>query len=542
MTARPPHPIHPWSHALVERIAEHQPSAATWWGIADFDDRWEDLSPSGVAHWASFLEGVGQELDAMPAADHTWDRLAIDVARAWLEQERSTHGSQAAFRHLGHIATPFQMIRHTLHHMPQDTTEQREAVRARLAALPTYLDGYRAALSHGIDIGERVGARQVQSCVAQGRNVVARRLLDQVPGPDADRAHHAFAAFTDWLEETYLPAAKPEDGVGEHRYQAAAGQFLHAPVDLDDAYAWGWTRVHELHAELVEVIGRVSPGRTLADTVQAWRTDPSTTARSPDAFLERVRGWQEQAMALLGELLPVPEVARTLEIERAPAGLPPGAWYSAPSEHADRPGTITYSLGEGPVPLFDQQSTACHEGFPGHHLQLSIERTLQDRLSRLHRLVFQCMGYAEGWALYAERLVDEHGGYDDDVQRAGYLVNQIARACRVVLDIGLHTGRAIPAGTRLPGVEPGAPWTFERAVAFMTHIGGLRPEVSHSEITRYLGWPGQAISYALGQRQFLTLRRTFLARGHSLATFHDRVLGSGTLGLGQLSRAVLTEP
>jgi uncharacterized protein (DUF885 family) len=189
------------------------------------------------------------------------------------------------------------------------------------------------------------------------------------------------------------------------------------------------------------------------------------------------------------------------------------------------------------VPLFDQQSTACHEGFPGHHLQLAIQRALGSQLSRFHRVVYHCTGFAEGWALYAEALMDELDGYESPIQRVGYLVNQIARACRVVLDIGAHTGQRIPATSTF---EPGQPWTYPRGVAFMTEVGGLRAEVAESEVTRYLGWPGQAISYKVGQRVILDLRREAMAAGGDLATFHQRLLGSGTVGL-DLAREVLAD-
>lgn len=535
------HPVFPYAHTLVERVAELRPSSATMWGVAGHDHRWEDLSPEGIAEVRSLLVAVRSEIDALPAATEEWSVLAVDILRTWVEQELADIDSGQPWRWLDHIASPFQMLHLALTHM--DKAADADAIRARLAGLPQVLEGYRESLAHGLEVGERVAARQVRSCIAQGRNLVQRRLLDIVPGPEADAAHQAYAALTAWLEDTYLPQAEPADGVGEDRYLPAARRFLHDELDLDATYAWGWELVHELHTELQAILGRVAPGETLEQAVVRWRTHPDTSAAGADAFLERVRGWQARALADLDGVLPVPDIARELRIERAPGGLPPGAWYLPPSEDGKRPGTVQYSLPEGRVPLFDQQSTACHEGFPGHHLQLAIQTTLRGRLSRLHRLGFHCTGFAEGWALYAERLVDERGGYESDVQRVGYLVNQIARACRVVLDIGLHTGRSIPSDVPLPtdpstGVEPGAPWTYERAVHFMTGIGGLRREVSESEITRYLGWPGQAISYSVGMRRMLELRDRFLGRGGSLLGFHEQVLGAGTVGLGRLASSL----
>ena len=543
LTPSSPHPIFALSSDLVERIADQRPSSATFWGLPGRNHRWEDLSPEGVAAWRGLVAEAQSQLDALPPGQGEWDTLAVDVLRTWLQHEREADASGEPFRWLGHIASPFQNFHLTLSHMERGTEEARDAVRARLAALPEALTHYRAALAHGLTVGERASVRQVRSCVDQGHNIVANRLLDLVEGSEADLAHQAYADLTEWLATEYLPAADPADGIGEARYQPAAERFLHDELNLDETYAWGWELVHDLHTQLQDVLTRIAPGSTLAEAVQRWRTDPTTTAPDAETFLDRVRGWQAGAQALLSDLVPIPPIVRKLRIERAPQGLPPGAWYISPSEDGLRPGTIQYSLQDGPVPVFDQQSTACHEGFPGHHLQLALQTSIRDRLSRLHRLVFHCLGFAEGWALYAERLVDEHAGYESDVQRAGYLVNQIARACRVVLDIGLHTHRPIPHDVPFPdstttGVERGATWTYDRAVRFMTEIGGLRPEVSASEITRYLGWPGQAISYSVGMKRMLEVRTSFLARGGHLRDFHEQVLGSGMVGLRQLADRV----
>ena len=543
-----PHVAFDLSHDLVEEMAHHRPTAATMWGLHQHDHQWDDLSPEGTEAWRAFLADARARIQALPPPSTAGDRLAVDVAQAWVDQELEELDSGRIYRLIGHVATPIQGLHLTLTHMDRRTPEGKEAVRARLAGLPEALEGYKAGLVHGLDIGERAAVRQVRSCVKQGQNIVARRLLHVIDGPEADAATLGYAALTDWLETTYLPRAAPADGVGEARYLPAAKAFLHDELDLDATYAWGWQAVAELYEQLVDVLSRVRPGATVATAVEGFRSGDDSTSPSPDAFLDQVRTWQADALERLDGVLPVPPIARQLLIERAPKGLPPGAWYMPPSEDGSRPGKVQYSLRDGPVPIFDQQSTACHEGFPGHHLQLAIQSTLHGRLSRLHRLAFRCVGFAEGWALYAERLVDEHDGYDNELQRAGFLVNQLARACRVVLDIGLHTARPIPTELGLPqhsltgaetGLTPGATWTYARGVAFLTEIGGLRREVSESEVTRYLGWPGQAISYSVGMRRLLELRADFLAAGGELPDFHERVLGSGMVGLSQVARTVM---
>jgi uncharacterized protein (DUF885 family) len=533
------HPIHAFSDGFVDRFAAHRPVLATFWGVAGHDHRWPDLSPAGVAAFATFLADERTTLDALPPASDRWDVLAVDIARATIDVEQQILASGAPYRALSHIASPFQLFHMALTHMHR-TGAAPDALRARLRGLDEAFAGYREALRHGLDHGHPVAARQVRSCIAQGRSLLAERLLDGPELPEVAEAYAAYASFTDWLEETVLPRAPERDGVGEDAYRVAVRTFLHTDPDLDGTFAWGWTRVVELHAAIQEVLGRLALP-DLATAVRTLQTAEHATAPDADAFLDRVRHWQANALQALDGLVPTPPIARNLRIERAPRGLPPGAWYLPPDEHGTRPGIVQYSLGDDRIPLFDQQSTAFHEGFPGHHLQLALQTTLQSRLSRLHRVVFHCTGFSEGWALYAEQLCDEQELYDDDVQRLGYLVNQIARAARVVLDIGLHTGRPMPVvglpervGDRPTGYTPGARFDFDRAVAFLTTIGGLRPEVSESEITRYLGWPGQAISYAVGQRALLEHRERFLASGGTLLGFHEHVLGSGTVPLARL--------
>ncbi|MEZ4316364.1 MAG: DUF885 domain-containing protein [Myxococcota bacterium] len=548
------HPAFALSDHVVDLLAELRPAMATMCGIPGHDGRWDDVSPDGQGAFRERLVAAQTQISALPRAEDRWDALAVHVLEEVVGREIATIDRDPPTMWLNHLASPFQMFPLTLENMDPSTPEAVEDLVSRLDGLDVAMEQYRQHLEHQIGQGRTVSRRQVVSCIAQGRTMAEHRsfqhhadraaraghpeALVQHVRSAADRAQDVHARLTDWLESTYLAAAVPHDGVGEQAYLPEAESFLHVPIEVDDTLAWGWDEVERLHAELVRELDRAAPGRTLAEAVQMWRTDPSTSAPDADAFLDRIRAWQSDAMDRLGADLPMPEALRNLDIDASPPGSPPGAWYAGPSEDLSRPGRVRYSfVGDGPIPLFDQQSTAYHEGFPGHHLQIGIQRSLAGKLSRLHRAMHHCSGFAEGWALYAEQRMDEHGFYEAPPMRVGMLVNQIARACRVVLDLGLHVGRPIPKGACF---EPGEAWTFERAVAFMTEIGGLRPEVSESEVLRYLGWPGQAISYKVGQRVLLDLRAEFLARGeHPVSEFHRRVLGSGTVGLGRVRAEVL---
>ena len=219
-----------------------------------------------------------------------------------------------------------------------------------------------------------------------------------------------------------------------------------------------------------------------------------------------------------------------------------GAYYVQPSEDFSRPGTVWYSLGDQQdIPLWDEISTAYHEGFPGHHLQCGVQISLADRLSRLHRVVVWHPGYGEGWALYTELLMDELGYLEKPEYVLGMLSAEMLRACRVVIDLGLHLGYGIPGDALF---HPGEPWSFEIAVEMLTELAFLYPAYAVSEVVRYLGWPGQAISYKVGERTILDLRAELQARrggDFDLKEFHARILGSGPVGLAHLRELVLAD-
>jgi uncharacterized protein (DUF885 family) len=202
---------------------------------------------------------------------------------------------------------------------------------------------------------------------------------------------------------------------------------------------------------------------------------------------------------------------------------------------------VWWSLeGDGPVPLYDQMTTAYHEGFPGHHLQVGVQVSLADKLSRLHRLWMWKSGSGEGWALYAERLMEELGFLDRPDYVFGLLAAQMLRACRVVIDIGAHLDLKIPEGQPF---HPGEPWRFESATEMLREYATLDTAYADSEVTRYYGWPGQAISYKVGEKAILELRedaRRDRGDHFDLKVFHRDLLEVGPVGLDLLREMMLT--
>jgi uncharacterized protein (DUF885 family) len=218
-----------------------------------------------------------------------------------------------------------------------------------------------------------------------------------------------------------------------------------------------------------------------------------------------------------------------------PPGGPLGAYYNGPSEDFARPGTVWWSKGDlQQIPLYDEVTTAYHEGFPGHHLQYGIQVTAGDRISRYQKMVVWYSGSGEGWALYAEDLMEELGYLEKPDYVLGKLASEMLRACRVVIDIGSHLELLIPGGQPF---HPGEPWSYDLGVEMLERYAGQSHDIAVSEMNRYLGWPGQAISYKVGQQAIRDLRQEAqqaAGAAFDLKVFHARLLEVGAVGLDLL--------
>lgn len=210
-------------------------------------------------------------------------------------------------------------------------------------------------------------------------------------------------------------------------------------------------------------------------------------------------------------------------------------YYTGPSLDLQRPGRTWYPVnGKTNFPLWSEYTTAYHEGVPGHHLQIGYVTWMGERLNAFQRVLGGVNGHIEGWALYAERLMDELGYYDDPAYRLGMLSAQAFRAARIVVDIGLHHEYRIPAHRSL---FPGEVWQQTNAVEFMIATAGVERPFAISEVDRYLGYPAQATSYKLGERVWLETRESAKKREGSsftLKSFHQRGFELGFVGLAQL--------
>ncbi len=356
----------------------------------------------------------------------------------------------------------------------------------------------------------------------------------------ADAANEATAALGTFLETALLPLAPERDAVGRERYALASRSFLGATIDLDEAYAWGWGEVLRLEAEMARVAATIVPGGTVADAVKRLDGDPARQIRGSDNLRSWMQDFADETIASLdGTHFDIPEPARRIEAMIAPTA-DGGIYYTGPSEDWSRPGRMWWTVPGGveEFSTWKEITTIYHEGVPGHHLQVSQAVFEKESLNRWQRLLCWVSGHGEGWALYAERLMEELGYLSDPGALLGMLDAQLLRAARVVVDLGVHLELPVPAGT---GWHEGEIWTADLAWEFLRSRVHMDEEMLRFELNRYLGWPGQAPSYKLGERIWLQAREEARQRkgaDFSLRQFHSQALALGALGLDPLRAAL----
>lgn len=540
------------SSAVVDQLAELSPELSTYLGVPGRDHLWDDASPASFENMKKFWDRIASEAQACEITSKD-DEVAQAVLLAEAEHESKLIASGHHFSDLNNIASPWQGVRAIFDSMPDVTIEAWHSIIQRLRTIDQPLAGYQQCLAIGIDIGAVAAQRQVRDAINQGRTAAGADsgfnvLLDrfdaasqQDPGLDTDLrtevanaidiAKAAIATTTDWLETTYLPAAPEADGIGRDRYIAAAEHFLGEPVNPEKLYAWGWGELRRLTARIHELSAQIDASIPAADVIERLHHDPAVGIEGADAFIAVMLERQQTALRELdGSHFDVPDEIREIDVKPAPPGGALAPYYSPPSEDFSRIGCVRYPIGDRTFfPLYEEVTTAYHEGFPGHHLQFGWQAAMGDRLSRFHRLLVWHPGSGEGWALYAEHLMGELGYLEETAFEVGLVASQLFRSVRVVIDIGWHCGLPIPGDQPF---HPGEEWTFDLVVEALRTIAFVPADLAESEAVRYAGWPGQAISYKVGERAILDLRKE-LSRSEDfdLKEFHAKLLSVGSVGL-----------
>lgn len=546
-TSRSPSLLDASCEGFVYDLAALSPTDATAWGIPGFDGELQDFSPDYweavadrtremIADVDAFDDGTddSDDEDDFDEVDHVTAAVLRD--RLCLDLDLHHHGENLAL--LNNIASPVQTIRDTLLIMPTDTPEQIDAVRSRLSKVPAALAGYRESLAEAAGHGHVAPIRQIDELYSQCQDLVeSPSLLDDIglekDSAEVETAKKAFEEMGDWLSEQLATHAPKEDAVGRERYQRFSHLFVGDTVDLDEAYTWGLERLHEIDAEQQAIARQLYDTDDVRQAFRRLNDEPDYTLRGTDALLEWMQKTADRAVdALHGTAFDIPEPVQTIECCIDPAGTG-GIFYTPPSDDFSRPGRMWWSVpaGQEKFHTWQELTTVFHEGVPGHHLQIGQTLVERQNLNLWRRVACWNSGHGEGWALYAEQLMEELGHHEDPATRMGLLDAQRLRAARVVLDIGVHLGKKVPEGTMT--------WDATYAKAFLRENTAMDEANLRFELNRYLGWPGQAPSYALGQRLWQQTRDDAVAQGMTVPEFHSKALSLGSIPMSILREQLL---
>jgi uncharacterized protein (DUF885 family) len=540
---------------LAERFLADQleldPILATNIGVPGHEHRLPDLSPAGHAARAALICRTLSALDDVDVVDDV-DRVtrAALIERLTVAADVSALGADLSL--LNNLASPVQGLREVFDLMPTETADDWSVIAARLAAVPEAITGYVESLRLAAAAGDVAPIRQVRACIDQcadnlGVDGFFATFVAGAPievSPDLAHASAAaqegYRALGAFLTDELLPRAPEIDAVGPERYAVFSRDFLGAEVDLAETYQWGLAEVARIGGLLVETAGQIVPGGTVAEAVASLDADPARKLAGTEALAAWMQQRSDACIADLADThFDIPAPIRRLECRIAPTNGA-GIYYTGPSEDFSRPGRMWWSVPAGVTEFstWRELTSVHHEGVPGHHLQIGQTVYRRELLNRWRRLACWVSGSGEGWALYAEWLMAELGYLDDPGDRLGLLDGQSLRAVRVVIDIGVHCRFEAPA------VVGGGEWTYDKAWQFLrTHASGDEKTLRW-ELDRYLGWPGQAPSYKIGERLWLQLRAESQARdgaAFDLKAFHRRALDVGSVGLDVLRAAMLSE-
>ncbi|WP_177204384.1 MULTISPECIES: DUF885 domain-containing protein [unclassified Streptomyces] len=542
--------------AYVDALVELDPVTGTYLGVQESHALLPDYSPAGQEELAVLARETLARLDAaerLPGADTDVERRCARLLRERLTAELAVHEAGEGLRTVSNIHSPAHSLRMAFTVTPTGTRDDWSAVAERLRAVPAALDGYRESLALGLERDLPGGPRATATFVEQltewagGAEGNRRGWFEEfaAEGPAdlrteldtaARGATAAVAELRDWMRDVYAPAVKnAPDTVGRERYARWSRYHNGTDLDLDEAYAYGWEEFHRLLGEMRQEADKILPGSG------PWEALAHLDVHGQHIEgAEETRAWLQGLMdeaieALDGTHFELADRVRKVESRIAPPGSAAAPYYTGPSEDFSRPGRTWLPVdGETRFPVYDLVSTWYHEGVPGHHLQIAQWVHVADRLSRYQATVGQVSANSEGWALYAERLMDELGFLPDPERRLGYLDAQMMRACRVIVDIGMHVEMEIPAHSPF---HPGERWTPALAQRFYQQHSSRPPAYVESEMVRYLSMPGQAIGYKLGERAWL-LGREKARAAHGAAfdakKWHMAALSQGSLGLDDL--------
>ena len=554
---------HPRTPSAVDAVAEEHarslvelcPSLSVTAGLDGDRTRLDPQSKEAADQLDALNSRTLRELDRAEQESQNLDRVdvvTLDAMRERLGCERDLHAAGLSFGQLNVIASPPQSVQMLFDLVPTGTEDDWKDNAVRLSQVPRALTEYRHALSQAAHDGRPPALRQVRRVIDQCRDHAkpggsfdrfakqaassASRTLSAEVSTAADGAREAYDSLADFLGDIIAPLASETDACGREDYALFAREFLGAEIDLDETYAWGLEQLAAIDAKQRHVADELYPGSTVAECLNRLNADPQRQVHGLDALRTWMQDKADRAIdALAGVHFDIPEPVRKIECMVLPDGTG-GIYYTGPTDDFSRPGRMWWSVPAG-VETFNtwqELTTVYHEGVPGHHLQIGGAAHMADSLNTWRRHLCWVSGHGEGWALYSEAFMAELGFLDDLGDYMGMLDSQRLRAARVCLDIGVHLG--LPA----PESIGGGTWNAGKAWAFLTDNVAMERSFLAFELDRYLGWPGQAPSYKVGQRLWEQTRDAAKDSdpNFTLKDFHTKALAIGSVGLDTLKRAL----
>ena len=563
-------PVRDAADSYALQLAQLDPLVATTLGLPIRQDELPDLSPAGQQAADSLrratlgsLAEVEEAVQAAGGFNDDDERRCARLLRERLETELAASALGEQLRAVSNIFGPPGRVRGTFLLMPAATQDDWTIIARRMTAVPVAYEQYRESLSEGARRSQFAAPRQIETVAGQldawmaagdGRGWFTgfAKSADTLAGgpPSASlrsdldsagaSADAAVAALRDWMRTEYLPrAGGTPDGMGPERYRVGARRWNGADLDLAETYEWGWDQYRQIQAQMKAEAQTILAGSTPQQAMH-YLDEHSEVVDGVDAIQARLQAMMDEAMASLdGTHFELADPIKAVEARIAPAGSAAAPYYTPPSLDFSRPGrTWLPTLGRTKFPMWNLISTWYHEGVPGHHMQLAQWKFVAAQLSTYQTSIGGVSACSEGWALYAERLMDELGFLEPAGARMGYLDAQLMRAIRVIIDLGMHLQLEIPADWA-PGA--GQHWTPDLALEFFVGHSGRERDFLESEVARYLSAPGQAISYKVGERAWLAGREAAksaaAARGadFDLKSWHMAALSLGALGLDDLT-------
>jgi uncharacterized protein (DUF885 family) len=553
----------PRSHTTIDTIAEEwldtevelYPEMRVELGRPGHEGEFSDYSPAGAEQAALEAKKALAKISAATPVDDVDLITKLDLTRN-LQLQLDRHDARFDERDLNVIASPAQNLRDIFDIVPTASVEDWSNIATRLRNLPAAMDGYIETLRAGIAHGNVPAIRQVNEVITQANKQVAdsgfffQLAADAAPdtgelpeslkgelAAGAQLSANAYENLARFLKNELAEHAPEKDAVGREIYALASRYFVGAVIDLDETYEWGVEELARMVDEQESIAREIKPGASVAEAIAFLDGDPSRKLHGTDALQRWMQETSDRAVNdLAGSQFDIPDELRKLECMIAPT-QEGGIYYTGPTDDFSRSGQMWWSVPEG-VTEFDtwrELTTVYHEGIPGHHLQVG-QATYNKSLLNAWRRQNWTSGHGEGWALYAERLMEQLGYLDDPGDRLGMLDGQRMRAARVVLDIGVHLEKPLPDGT--------GTWTGDYAFGFLGRNVNMNEGFVRFEVNRYLGWPGQAPSYKVGQRIWEQIRDEYARRAgdsFDIKQFHKRALDIGGVGLDTLKTALLGE-